>query len=106
MNNKLQILSTRPLGHELVDKARASGIQIDEVAFIRIEPIVNASLKDQLMAFSSKAITAVFTSANSVNVVASSVAATAPWTIYCIGKATKQVADGSFGENRPRPGHR
>lgn len=100
MSGKPLILSTKALGSALIETAMAEGIVIDEIPFIRIDPISDASLRKQLAGYSSKNITAVFTSSNAVQEVASFVSLPTSWTIYCIGKATQQSVIAFFSADR------
>ena len=100
MSNRVQILSTGFVGSDLVSNALAQDIMIDEIPFIRIEPITNDILKDKISRVLSQSVTAVFTSANSVNQLANYITGPVPWSIYCIGNATQKGAVKIFGHER------
>ena len=100
MNNKPRILSTRTLDSSLIETARAEGIYIEEIPFIRLAPMDDDALRDQLAGYAPKNITAVFTSSNAVREVASFVSIPTSWTIYCIGKATQQSVIDHFNVDR------
>lgn len=95
---KLKILSTRLLNRDTIDKASSHNIEIDELPFITTEPIKDEELKKRLKGFLQENITAVFTSKNAVLVFEQIVNANVPWTIFCIGQATKKAVAKLFGE--------
>ena len=45
MQNRTQILSTRPLLETLLQEAKQAGIDIDELSFIETSPIQSPSLQ-------------------------------------------------------------
>lgn len=98
MQNKIQILSTKPIGTELVRIAGEYNICIDGVSFIKIEEVVSDELKKRIAALSQQNITAVFTSANAVNAVKKLLPGKPSWKIFCIGYRTKNSAVDTFGE--------
>ncbi|HEY5462065.1 MAG TPA: uroporphyrinogen-III synthase [Hanamia sp.] len=98
MENKIQILSTKPIGAELARIAGDHNICIDEVPFIETEEIVSEELKKRIAALSQQNITAVFTSANAVNAVKKLLPAKPSWKIFYIGHQTKNSAADTFSE--------
>lgn len=90
-DNKVSILSTRPLNELLIQKAAANNIVIDSLSFISTEPILGQHLKDTILNLSQQSATVIFTSMNAVEAVAGYLGGYQPvWTIFCIGSATKK----------------
>lgn len=98
MGNKIQILSTKPVGVELARIAGEHNICIDGVSFIETEEIISEELKKIIAALSQQNITAVFTSAKAVNAVKKLLPAKPSWKIFCIGYQTKNSAADTFSE--------
>ena len=98
MGNKIQILSTKPIGVELARIAGEHNICIDGVSFIETEEIISEELKKIIAALSQQNITAVFTSAKAVNAVKKLLPAKPSWKIFCIGYQTKNSAADTFSE--------
>lgn len=97
--NKINILSTRPLQQAIIDKGAAKNIQIDAIPFIETETIADAMLKQRIIDFLSEQLTVVFTSMNAVEAVAVHLNHAKPaWKIFCIGSATKKLVKETFGE--------
>ena len=96
-NNKIHLLSTRPVGAMLVSEAAQNNIVIDEVSFIKTEGITTADIEKKIREFSQQNITAVFTSINALNVVEKFISDKTSWKIFCIGNATKKSAEKIFG---------
>jgi uroporphyrinogen-III synthase len=97
--NKINILSTRPLQQAIIDKAAAKNIQIDAIPFIETEIIADDMLKQKIIDFSSEQLTVVFTSMNAVEAVAVHLNHAKPaWKICCIGSTTKKLVKETFGE--------
>jgi uroporphyrinogen-III synthase len=98
--NKITILSTRPLHAELINQAAEKNIVIESISFIETEPITNQELKENISKLIPQSITVVFTSMNAVESVASHLSNIKPdWKIFCIGSATKKLVKEYFGEN-------
>ncbi len=98
--NKISILSTRPLSDSLIEEARQFNIDVDILSFIETETIdsteVQQEIENALMQSSS---TVVFTSMNAVQAVAEQLDGQQPdWKIYSIGNTTKQLVQKYFGE--------
>jgi uroporphyrinogen-III synthase len=98
--NKISILSTRPLQTELIDKAFGKNIEIETISFIETKAIEEDSLKERILHLSHHQLTVVFTSMNAVEAVAKCLDSSKPdWKIFCIGSTTKKLVTESFGEN-------
>jgi uroporphyrinogen-III synthase len=92
-NNKIQILSTRPVDQTLIDEAAACNIYIDVVSFIETEPILNEDLNTRIAALSHQPITAVFTSMNAVDAVTNTLDNSPRWTVGSIGTTTRRLVE-------------
>ena len=100
MQNRIQILSTRPLHETLLQEAKQAGIDIDEISFIETTPIQSPSLQSEIDEALQQSITAVFTSMNAVEAVADQINGKKPcWKIYCIGTTTQQLVVNYFGQD-------
>ena len=100
MQNRIQILSTRPLHETLLQEAKQAGIDIDELSFIETSPIQSPSLQSEIDEALQQSITAVFTSMNAVEAVADQIKGKKPsWKIYCIGTTTQQLVVNYFGQD-------
>jgi uroporphyrinogen-III synthase len=100
MQNRIQILSTRPLHETLLQEAKQAGIDIDELSFIETNPIQSPTLQSEIDEALQQSITAVFTSMNAVEAVADQINGKKPcWKIYCIGTTTQQLVVNYFGQD-------
>lgn len=97
--NKIEILSTRPVGEKLIKEAANNDIIIDEISFIKTEEIVDAAIENKIKKLSGQNITAVFTSMNAVNAVTKFIKNQPAWKIFCIGNTTKELVEEFFGED-------
>jgi uroporphyrinogen-III synthase len=98
--NKIQILSTRPLSKSLVHEANAAGIAIDELSFIDTEPIQDIATQQEIEQAYLLSSTVVFTSMNAVDAVVAWQDGQQPdWVIYCMGNTTKQKLKENFGDH-------
>lgn len=97
--SKIHILSTSPVSKELINEAANNDIVIDEISFIKIEEIIDAEIEKKIKKLSHRNITVVFTSVNALNAVSKFVISNSPWKIFCIGHATKDLAEKFFGED-------
>jgi len=79
----------------LVEEARRDNIDIDEVSFIRTEEHADDWVKDFIKKLSGEPITVVFSSITSVEVVAK-YSVSPHWKIYCVGNATRLMAERCF----------
>lgn len=97
--NKISILSTRPLSDSLVKEAVNAGISIDVLSFIETEPVQSIAVQQVIEHSLLLSATVVFTSMNAVEAVAAEKYDHQPhWTIYCIGNTTKRLVKKYFGE--------
>ena len=96
--NKIYILSTRPVGVELITEAAKKDIIIDEISFIDTEEIIDTSTKKKIQELSCQNITAVFTSMNAAEAVGNLIPNETAWKIFCIGNTTKKIVKKIFGE--------
>jgi len=100
MQNRIQILSTRPLHETLLQEADQAGIDIDELSFIQTTPIQSISIQKEIEEAILQSITTIFTSMNAVEVVALQIKEKKPsWKIYCIGTTTHQLVVEHFGQD-------
>jgi uroporphyrinogen-III synthase len=98
--NKINILSTRPLPEALINKAASKNIFIEPVSFIETEILVDNVLKEKVINLFHQQLTVVFTSMNAVKAVAGYLNNNKPhWEIFCIGSATKNLVKENFGES-------
>jgi uroporphyrinogen-III synthase len=98
--NKISILSTRPLQIELINKAAEKNIEIESISFIETKAIEEDYLKERILHLSHHQLAIVFTSMNAVEAVLLSLSNKKPnWKIFCIGSTTKKLVKENFGEN-------
>jgi uroporphyrinogen-III synthase len=97
--NKITILSTRPLHETLIEEAAQQGIRIDVQPFIETEAILTVEVQQEIEQALLQSATIVFTSINAVEAVAEYMNEDMPdWIIYCIGQTTQQPVKKYFGE--------
>jgi uroporphyrinogen-III synthase len=97
--NRIQILSTRPIDPSQIQNAKDLGIDIDCIPFIETSPILDKDLNKKVKELLLSEATVVFTSMNAVDAVASSISKSKPdWKIYCIGITTNKLVKHHFGE--------
>ncbi len=98
--NKITILSTRPLSASVIDDAASLGIDVSVECFIDTAPIQSVEVQQEIEQALIQSATIVFTSMNAVEAVAEQMNDEQPdWMIYCIGYTTQQLAKKYFGEN-------
>lgn len=98
--NKIPILSTRPLPNELIAEAEQKGFKIDITSFIKIEKVDSADQRKRLDELSQLPMTVIFTSMNAVETVIDRLGGVRPaWKIYCVGNTTGRVLSTYFGDN-------
>jgi uroporphyrinogen-III synthase len=98
--NKINILSTRPLDGSLLEEALQQGILIDVLSFIETEPIYTTEVQQEIEQAYLQSSTVVFTSMNAVTAVLAQQDYQQPdWVIYCMGNTTKKLLQESFGEH-------
>ena len=96
--NKIHILSTRPLSASLVAEAATAGIAVDQLSFIETEPIQDIATQQEIEQAYLQSATVVFTSMNAVDAVVAWQDGQQPdWVIYCMGNTTKKLLQESFG---------
>src|SRR4030095_3093024 len=97
--NKISILSTRPLDDSLIEKAKQLNIEIDVLSFIETKSIQSIEVQQEIENALMKSSTVVFTSMNAVEAIANELNEQHPdWRIYSIGNTTKQLIKRYFGE--------
>jgi len=97
--NKIFILSTRPIDAPLINEARHQNIEIDILSFIETVPIRSIEVQQEIENALLKSSAVVFTSMNAVEAVANELDGHQPdWRIYSIGNTTKQLVKKYFGE--------
>lgn len=99
LKNKIQILSTRPVGKELVNEADNNDIILDEISFIKTEEIIDTEIEKKIRELSKQNITAVFTSINAITAVSKFITTKISWKIFCIGNTTKKLVKKFWGED-------
>lgn len=101
--NKISILSTRPLDPALTAAAASENIALDCISFIETEAVRDIALDRRLVELAEQPLVAIFTSMNAVDAVRESLTRSASrqmapaWTIYCIGAATATRVSEFFG---------
>lgn len=96
--NKINILSTRPLHDTVIHKAAHKNIFIDAVSFIETEVINTGELVKNIQSFASQKIIAIFTSINAVEAVIKHLAEQPEWKVFSMGGITKELVIQFFGE--------
>lgn len=98
--NRIQILSTRPIDPSQIQNAKDLGIDIDCISFIETSPILDKDLNKRIKDLLMCEATVVFTSMNAVDAVASHLTKLKPdWKVYCIGITTNKLVKHYFGEH-------
>ena len=97
-HNKIQILCTRPVSQELIDRALEAGIEMEVISFIETEPIRTIEVQQEIEQASLHSATVVFTSGNAVEAVATELEGHEPeWEIFCLGQSTLDLVTRYFG---------
>lgn len=97
--NKISILSTRPIDESLSKEAKQLNIDIDVLSFIETKPIRSIETQQEIEKALLKSSAVIFTSMNAVEAVANELDGQQPdWRIYSIGNTTKQLVKKYFGE--------
>lgn len=96
--NNINILCTRPLDQQFINKAEDHGIHITALPFIDIKPVISSSFSQLVSHFASQKINTVFTSMNAVESVAKHIDENPAWKIFCIGGITREAVSKHFGE--------
>lgn len=98
--NRIQILSTRPIDPSQIQNAKELGIDIDCISYIETTPIFDKDLTKKIKDLLLSEATVVFTSMNAVDAVASHITKSKPdWKVYCIGITTNKLVKHYFGEH-------
>src|SRR5688572_24381901 len=99
--NKIHILVTRQLSTNLMDEITDADLLIDIIPFIDTVPIQTIEVQQEIEQAYLLSTTAVFTSMNAVEAVATWQYDQQPdWMIYCTGATTKKLAGEYFGEEK------
>jgi len=97
--NKISILSTRPLEESLIEEAKELSIEIDVLSFIETETIHTTEVQQEIENALLQSSAVVFTSMNAVEAVADELDGLQPdWKIYSIGTTTSRLVKKYFGE--------
>jgi uroporphyrinogen-III synthase len=97
--NKILILSTRPIDAPLINEAKHQNVEIDILSFIETIPIRSIEVQQEIENALLKSSAVVFTSMNAVEAVANELDGHQPdWKIYSIGYTTRQLVKKYFGE--------
>ena len=97
--NKISILSTRPLGDLLIKEAKELNIEVQELSFIETETIHTTEVQQEIENALLQSSAVVFTSINAVEAVADELDGQHPdWKIYSIGTTTSRLVIKYFGE--------
>ena len=100
--NRIVILSTKSLDSELITRAEAHGILLEELSFVRTEGISSPKMRKKINDVSRSPGIVVFTSKNAVEIVATELGRNKPdpvavgWKIFCLGYATRQLVEKYF----------
>ena len=95
--NNIHLLSTRMLDDTLVNRAAESNLIVECITFIETKHLESEALQQQLQALANESLTAVFTSMNAVNAVASQLSVVPQWKVFCTGGITKEYVIKYFG---------
>lgn len=94
--DKVRILSTRPLSPEVIADANAKGFVIDTLSFIHTESLTDPEISKAVNHVDMFAAV-IFTSMNAVEAVKAMLGDKNPsWKIYCIGNTTKTLIEKYF----------
>lgn len=97
--NKISILSTRPLEESLIEEANELNIEIEVLSFIETETIHTTEVQQEIENALLQSSAVVFTSMNAVEAVANELDGQQPdWKIYSIGTTTSRLVKKYFGE--------
>ena len=98
--NKISILSTKPLDDALIKEANELNIEVDVLSFIETETIHTPEVQQEIGNALLQSSAIVFTSMNAVEAVANELDGQQPdWTIYSIGGTTSLLVKKYFGEH-------
>ena len=97
--NKISILSTRPLAHTTMMLAEEKGIQIDVESFIETRVTIDNINGNKILKLAKKEVAIVFTSMNAAEAVIDclkALNAEPEWTIYTLGGITGTIVKSAF----------
>lgn len=100
--NKISILTTRPLTRETMLKAQAASIEIDTASFIQTNNIIDKTTALQIKQHGLTDASVVFTSMNAAEAVIDCLkmfGIVPDWTIYTMGGTTHTIIKSFFGES-------
>jgi uroporphyrinogen-III synthase len=96
--NRIKILSTRPLDQMMIWMAAKKNMVIDTISFIKTKPLQSKAITTKISRLSTERHTVVFTSRNALESVASCLEnQKTEWQIFCIGNITQKKAAELFG---------
>lgn len=97
--NKITILSTRPIDAQLIEEAKRFHIETDVLSFIDTLAIRTIEVQQEIENALLQTATVIFTSINAVEAVADIMQDQQPsWKIYCLGNTTQKLVKKYFGE--------
>lgn len=97
--NKINILSTRPLSGDSIKEASEHHIHIDTLSFIETEAIDTIDVQQEIENALLQSALVVFTSMNAVEAVAAQLEGQEPdWKIYTMGYTSAELVKQYFGE--------
>lgn len=102
MQSSASILTTRPLTHHTMLKAKAAGVAIDTLSFIETNSIVDSVIADKIRSYAVKDASVVFTSMNAAEAVIDCLnldGIIPDWTIYTMGGVTHTIIKSYFNES-------
>ena len=100
MQNKIEILCTRPVDESIIDVCAANNISVEVISFIDTTPIETVEVQQEIENTLLLSTAVVFTSMNAVEAVAEFLFDAQPgWRIYCMGNTTQQLVKKYFGED-------
>ena len=100
MQNKIEILCTRPVDESIIDVCAANNISVEVISFIDTTPIETVEVQQEIENALLLSTAVVFTSMNAVEAVAEFLFDAQPgWRIYCMGNTTQQLVKKYFGED-------
>ena len=97
--DKVSILTTRPLAHTTMLLAEEAGIEIDTASFIETNNIINPSTAEKIRNYATRDASVVFTSMNAAEAVIDCLGLDGivpDWTIYTMGGTTQTVIKNYF----------
>lgn len=99
MENKVSILTTRPLAHTSMLQAKDAGVEIDTASFIETNNIINQPIAEKIRQYAAQDVSVVFTSMNAAEAVIECLELDGiipDWTIYSLGGITKTIIKNYF----------